>query len=570
LAYRLPIWLVMEPAEHPSYGPSYFLQMLATLGIWVGLSRWGGLTYQGQQYEVILLWMFLFRPLSTLIHELGHAAAVRRLARRPAEVIVGASSPSLKGRLGRVSIRFSPVPVMGSQVAGICRYRPDGIEWRTRGWISLAGPGATLLELVVMLALLPIWSQAAVVVRDVFAVGTAMLALNVITNLVPTPLVRDKQGRVVLGRDGWNAREAFRNARTALPVLGASAAAASLPDAEATPAARPSLPEAEATPAAAPVGAASAPTLAPSEPRTLAEIWSNHEQSVARTAALPAAKSASEQLARGDFAQRALAEIWSGQPDDAAMNRPSVVRGSRSSPAAVADPVEPVEPVVPQSVDAQLELAESHLQAGHSAQAVPLLEAAVTALQAGEGEPGKLESTRGTLAKAYLATRRPQLAIALYDLLLADASSATSDSTRLAYRIKRAQAFRAMGEATTAIDELEALVAELETSGDLEWLIDAQVELGTTYVVAHRVNDGVKAYEDALRQIERLLGPGHRTLLSVRVLLARAYQEDGQTQLAIRTYRDVVSDAERALGPDDKLIRQADGELTALLHNQRR
>jgi tetratricopeptide (TPR) repeat protein len=558
---------MMEPAEHPSYGPSYFLQMMATLGIWVGLSRWGGLSYQGQQYEVILLWMFLFRPLSTLIHELGHAAAVRRLARRPAEVIVGASSPSLKGRLGQVSIHFSPVPVMGSQVAGICRYRPDGIDWRARGWISLAGPGATLLELLVMLALLPVWSQASVVVRDLFAVGAAMLALNVVTNLLPTPLVRDKQGRVVLGRDGWNAREAFLNARTAVPVAGAVTAAASLPEVEAGPAAPPSLPEVEAGPDGPRAGAASAPRLAASEPRTLAEIWSNHEESVAQTGALPAAKAASEQLARGDFAQRALAEIWSGQPDDAAENRPAVVGGSPSPPAAVADPVEPV---VPQSVDAQLELAESHLQAERIAQAIPLLEAAVTALEAGDGEPAKLASARGGLARAYLATRRPQLAIALYDLLLADTSGAITASMRLAYRINRAQAFRAVGAASTAIDQLEALVAELESDGDAAALTEAQVELATTYVVAHRVKDGVKAYEAALPHIERLLGTGHRKSLSVRMLLARAYQEDGQTQLAIRTYRNVVSDAGRALGPDDKLTRQADGELTALLRNQRR
>jgi tetratricopeptide (TPR) repeat protein len=568
---------MVEPAQHPSYGPAYFLQMLATLGIWVGLSRWGGLSYQGQQYEVILLWMFLFRPLSTLVHELGHALAVRRLAGRPAEVIVGASSPAVKGRLGQVSIRFSPVPVMGSQVAGLCRYRPDGIEWRARGWISLAGPGATLLELLIMLALLPVWSQAAVVVRDVFAVGTAMLALNVVTNLVPTPLVRDRDGRVVLGRDGWNAREAFRNARSAVPALGAATGAASLPEVEAGPAAPPSLPEVDAGPDGPPAGAAPAPRRAAAAPRTLAEIWSNHEESVDQTAALPAAKSASEQLTRGDFAQRALAEIWSGQPDHAAKNRPSVGRGPASHAAAAADPVEPVEPfepVVPLSVDARLELAESYLEAGRIAQAIPLLEVAVTALQAGDddgdGDGDKLASARGALAKAYLAARHPRLAIALYDLLLADTSSGIFDSTRLEYRIKRAQAFRAGGEASAAIDQLESLVAELENGGDAERLTEAQVELATTYVVGHRVKDGVKAYEHALPQIERLLGTGHRKSLRVRLLLARAYQADGQTQLAIRTYRNVVSDAERALGPDDKLIRQADAGLTVLLDNQRR
>jgi tetratricopeptide (TPR) repeat protein len=568
---------VMEPAEHPSYGPSYLLQMMATLGIWVGLSRWGGLTYQGQQYEVILLWMFLFRPLSTLIHELGHAAAVKRLARRPAEVVVGASSPSLKGRLGQISISFSPVPVLGSQVAGICRYRPDGVDWRTRAWISLAGPAAKVLELLVVLALLPVWSHAGVIVRDVCAVGAAMLALNVVTNLMPTPLVRDKQGRVVLGRDGWNAREAFLNARAAVPVLGAAAAAASLPEVEASPPvpAAPLAPAAPLTQAAPAAGAASAP-------RTLAEIWSNHEESVAQTAALPTAKSASEQLTRGDFAQRALADIWSAQPDDPAADLPPAVHGSASSPAAVADPLELV---VPESVDAQLQLAASHLKAGRIAQAIPLLEAAVIALHAdatadsagdgaggcdGDGEEGKLASARGTLANAYLATRRPQLAIGLYDLLLADPSPTITESTRLAYRIKLAQAYRAAGKASTAIDQLEALVAELDTAGEPDGLIDAQVELATTYVVAHRIKDGVSAYEVALPHVERVLGTDDRKSLSLRVLLARAYQEDGQTQLATRTYRNLVADAERALGPNDKLTRQAHGELTALLRNQPR
>ncbi|HEX3618585.1 MAG TPA: hypothetical protein VHU61_18710 [Solirubrobacteraceae bacterium] len=581
----------MEAEDHPAYGPSYALQLVASFGIWYGLGRWGGLSNESQQYEVILIWMFAFRPLSTLVHELGHAAAVRRLARRPAEVVVGAGSLALRGRLGQLQISFSPVPILGSQVAGICRYKPDGVGWRTRGWISLAGPGATLLELLGMLVLLPAWSHASVVLRDLFGVGTAMLALNVVTNLLPTPLVRDAHGQVVLGRDGYNALQAFRNARATAPVLdGAFAASASLPEADPTPH-RPSfrvggpLPDFERAAGDGAVvgpvvGPADVPADAPGAPRTLAEIWSTQQPVVEQRPAVPVAHpvpvaraGAGGQPARGDLAQRALAEIWSTQ------QRPVGGAATASTPRRAT--VEPVVDDVPESTAGKLELAASRFEAGRAAEAIPLLEAAIVALQAGTGadladssaDPGTvgtLASARGALARAYLATRQPQLAISLYDLLLADPSSAIDAGERLGYRINLAQAFRAVGKADTAIDQLEALVAEPAPDTDPERLIDAQVELATTYVVAHRIKDGVEAYETALPDVERLLGTGHRRSLGVRLLLARAYQEDGRPQLATRSYRSLVSDAERALGPNDKLTRQAQSELTALLRNQQR
>jgi tetratricopeptide (TPR) repeat protein len=589
---------------NPSYGPSYVLQLVVSFGIWYGLGRWGGLSNQSQQYEVILIWMFAFRPLSTLIHELGHAAAVMRLARRPADVIVGAGSPALKGRIGQLQIRFSPVPILGSQVGGLCRYSSEGVSWRTRGWISLAGPGATLIELLVMLALMPLWSHASVVARDLLAVGTAMLALNVFTNLLPTPLVRDPHGRVVLGRDGYNALEAFRNARGTVPLRGAAAtpaASVSLPDAEA--AARRAafrvggkLPDREPAPVAARGDALAdalvdafaeapgdavtqAPGDAPATPRTLAEIWSIQQPVVeqppaepaARVRALAEAAAAGGQPARGDGAQRALAEIWSTQPD----TRGAAAETASATRRAAAAPV--VEEV-PESTDGKLELAAAHLEAGHPADAIPLLEAAIGALRAdvdagadaGSGEADTLAAARDALARAYLAARRPQLAIGLYELLLADTSPALDRGRRLAYRIALAQAFRAVGKAAVAIDQLEALVAELTSVDDHERLIDAQIELATTYVVAHRIKDAVDTYETALPLAERLLGAGHRRSLSVRLLLARAYQQDGRPQLATRSFRSLANDAERALGPSDTLTRQAQSELAALIRNERR
>ena len=97
-------------------------------------------------------------PLLVLGHELGHALAVSRLARRGCMVIVG-RGPFVRFRAGRVVILFSLLPTSGVPFAGICRYDPSGLPWRTIGWIALAGPLATAAELVGLAVAAPlVWT----------------------------------------------------------------------------------------------------------------------------------------------------------------------------------------------------------------------------------------------------------------------------------------------------------------------------------------------------------------------------------------------------------------------------
>ena len=269
------------------------------------------------------------------------------------------------------------------------------------------------------------------------------------------------------------------------------------------------------------------------------------------------------QLKTADNAQRALAEIWSsvpvGGPED-----DSLV--ADKEPATPPDPG-PITPVAPETGEAQLGLGIAHLDAGEIAAAIPLLNAAIASFEpAGADDASQLASARGALARAYLAARRPQMAIALYDSLLAESAGASTESQLAQYRIKLAAAHRATGDVTAATAELEGLVAELRTSGQNDArLLEAQVELATTHVVAGRPRDGAAAYEEALPLADAVHGAGHRYTLSIGILLARAYRQAAQTQLATRTYESVIATAESALGPADKLTEAARGELALLL-----
>jgi tetratricopeptide (TPR) repeat protein len=276
----------------------------------------------------------------------------------------------------------------------------------------------------------------------------------------------------------------------------------------------------------------------------------------------PDRSSTEYQLKTADNAQRALAEIWSsapvGGPED-----DSLVADEEL--AMLADPG-PITPLAPETGEAQMGLGIAHLEAGETAAAIPLLEAAIDSFEpAGAEDASQLALARGALARAYLAARRPQMAIALYDSLLSGSAGASTESQLAEYRIKRAAAHRATGNVTAAIAQLEGLVAELRTSGqDDERLLEAQVELGTTHVVAGRPRDGAAAYEEALPLADAVHGAGHRYTLSIRIFLARAYRQAAQTQLAIRTYESVISTAETALGSADKLTEAARGELAML------
>jgi hypothetical protein len=157
---------------------------------------------------------FVVQPVSTLIHELGHAAAVVALTGRPANVMVG-RGPWLTLTAGQITVRFSPLPTRGVRIAGVCRHDPQGASWATLGWIALAGPLATLAELLTVLAIAPLVWGAGAFARYLLLSSVIMLVESLVRNLLPRGMKSDSSGRAVVAvRDGVRARMAFERHRS--------------------------------------------------------------------------------------------------------------------------------------------------------------------------------------------------------------------------------------------------------------------------------------------------------------------------------------------------------------------
>ncbi|HWD69537.1 MAG TPA: tetratricopeptide repeat protein [Solirubrobacteraceae bacterium] len=273
--------------------------------------------------------------------------------------------------------------------------------------------------------------------------------------------------------------------------------------------------------------------------------------------------------------QRMLAAIWKPKPEDSDEQRPPKPDQSREHvdelcarlSAELSERSRTLGPEDSQTTDVQLKLADAQLEAGRTADAIPLLERLIAAIDPADSSAGpKRASATGALAAAYLSTRQPQLAIGLYESLLAGEPGASTRTELLDYRIKLAVAHRAMGNVTATVDQLNALRIELEGDGSAQQqLLDAGVELATTNVVAGRPRDGVTLYENALSLSNAVHGANHRTTLGIRMMLARACQQAGQSAEAASVYEQLVGDAELALGADDRLTVQAGSELAVLL-----
>lgn len=194
------------------------LALLFWVAVWISLPLLtsGGIQSPAELIALLLAWQFAVVPFSRLVHELGHALVVARLAKREAHVIVG-RGPWAGARVGRVVIRYSLLPARGVSCAAVCRFDPAGIPWRTVAWIALGGPAATLVELIlVTIAGLTLWGLGPAV-RTLIALSAIWLIVVLLVNLWPRPIKR-RDGRAVIGtRDGWLARHAFARDRAGAP-----------------------------------------------------------------------------------------------------------------------------------------------------------------------------------------------------------------------------------------------------------------------------------------------------------------------------------------------------------------
>jgi membrane-associated protease RseP (regulator of RpoE activity) len=170
----------------------------------------------GQWVLVGLALAFVVRPVSTLLHELGHAAAAVWLGGRAAHVIVG-RGPWTNLVVGRVRVSFSLLPTRGVRMSGLCRYDASGLPWRSLAWIALAGPAATLSVLVLLIALVPAAWSAGSFARVLIVLSAAAETVSLVVNLRMVTLQPGDDRAVITDYDGAKARRAFARHREGAP-----------------------------------------------------------------------------------------------------------------------------------------------------------------------------------------------------------------------------------------------------------------------------------------------------------------------------------------------------------------
>lgn len=162
---------------------------------------------------VLVVLEFAVQPLLTLGHEWGHALVARRVSYGTVIVLVG-RGPYMSPLIGGIRINFSLLPGRGVRIRGLCRYDPADVSWRARAAVALAGPLATLLELVATIAVtIALWPGAGSFVRNLLALVIGALALSLVVNLLPDTIVPG-----LLANDGSTALAALRNHRAGRPL----------------------------------------------------------------------------------------------------------------------------------------------------------------------------------------------------------------------------------------------------------------------------------------------------------------------------------------------------------------
>lgn len=157
---------------------------------------------------------FVVQPLATLGHELGHAVAALTLGGQPSLIVVG-RGPFLRVRADPTLVLFSVLPTRGVPFAGICRYNPSGLAWRSIALIALAGPLVTLLELIATVLLGSAVWESGTLGRMLIVWTGLWLAASLVANLWPRGGVTLPGSDQAFRRDGDLARYAYARHRAA-------------------------------------------------------------------------------------------------------------------------------------------------------------------------------------------------------------------------------------------------------------------------------------------------------------------------------------------------------------------
>lgn len=158
--------------------------------------------------------MLLVRPLQTVAHELGHAAAALRAAPYDrVNIVLGGAPPWVFVETDRLRIAWSPRRMKGAGGGAFCSWNQAAASHRDRFLVCIAGPLVDLASIpVFVLAMvaclgLPNW------IPSVWGASALIAFISVLINLDP------RTAEAHLGspeRDGPRALAAYRSWRAEL------------------------------------------------------------------------------------------------------------------------------------------------------------------------------------------------------------------------------------------------------------------------------------------------------------------------------------------------------------------
>ncbi|MEU6540800.1 tetratricopeptide repeat protein, partial [Streptomyces sp. NPDC047000] len=190
---------------------------------------------------------------------------------------------------------------------------------------------------------------------------------------------------------------------------------------------------------------------------------------------------------------------------------------------------------------------------GHTARAIPLLEATLTQYEQvlGDTHPDTLTS-RNNLATAYQAAGDLGRAIPLLKATLTQYEQVLGDThpDTLTSRNNLATAYRAAGDLGRAIALLEATLTQCEqVLGDTHPdTLTSRNNLATAYRAAGDLERAIPLLEATLTQREQVLGDTHPDTLTSRNNLAYAYESAGDLERAIPLLEATLTQREQVLG----------------------
>jgi tetratricopeptide (TPR) repeat protein len=230
-------------------------------------------------------------------------------------------------------------------------------------------------------------------------------------------------------------------------------------------------------------------------------------------------------------------------------------RGLATTQRALRDAERLLGAVHPETLTTRHHLATAHHWAGHTQDAIAILEPLLADQEQilGVAHPDTL-TTRNSLAYTYRKTARVNEAIAILEPLLADRERIQGAEHRdtLSTRHNLARAYNDAKRIDEAIAIFEVLLAEQERilGDEHPDALTTRNNLAYAYYDAGRTGEAMVILEALLADSERILGTEHTDTLAIRHNLAIAYIEAGRTGEAIVILEALLAIREQILGTE--------------------